>query len=116
MLLKIGTRLKTCAASGGLAIAIPLTIAVPLTIVIPMSVFAQEAENSETQLNPVIVKSKSELLKLNSPTILTERKTAKDIADKQVDDVHDIDRLDPAINYNSSSDSLISGGSTRTAY
>ena len=106
MLLKIGTRLKTCAASGGLAISIPLTIAVPLTIVIPMSVFAQEAENSETQLNPVIVKSKSELLKLNSPTILTERKTAKDIADKQVDDVHDIDRLDPAINYNSSSDSF----------
>ena len=106
MLLKIGTRLKTCAASGGLAIAIPLTIAVPLTIVIPMSVFAQEAENSETQLNPVIVKSKSELLKLNSSTILTERKTAKDIADKQVDDVHDIDRLDPAINYNSSSDSF----------
>ena len=100
MLLKIGTRLKTCAELGG------LTIAVPLTIASPMSVFAQDAENNGTQLNPVIVKSKSELMKLNNATILTERKTAKDIADKQVDDVHDINRLDPAINYNSASDSF----------
>lgn len=98
MLLKIGARLKTCVALGGFIIAMPL------------SVFAENVDNDTAKntplLNPVIVKSPSNSLKLNSPTILTTRKTAEDIIEKQVDDVHDIDRLDPSISYNSDSDSF----------
>ncbi|WP_297322295.1 TonB-dependent hemoglobin/transferrin/lactoferrin family receptor [uncultured Bartonella sp.] len=95
MLLRIGTKLKTCVAWGA------------LVVITPTHGLADNEKNKDTaQLSPVVVKSQSGAEKLDSPTILTNRQTAKDIADKQVDDVHDISRLDPAIGYNSDSDSF----------
>lgn len=90
-----GPRWKNCVAWGVLTIAMPATV------------FAESVKDKyDNELNPVIVKSQSNLLKLNKPTILTDRVTAKDITEKQVDDVHDISRLDPFIGYNSDSDSF----------
>lgn len=95
MLLQIGARWKNCVAWG------------VLTITLPAVGFAENVKNKyNNELNPVIVKSQSNLLKFNKPTILTNRSTAKDITEKQVDDVHDISRLDPSIGYNSDSDSF----------
>lgn len=78
-----------------------------LTITLPAVGFAESPTNEhDNELNPVIVKSQSSLLNLNKPTLLTNRSTAKDITEKQVDNVHDISRLDPSIGYNSDSDSF----------
>lgn len=102
MLLRIGTRWKTCVALGA------------LTVSMPMSGWAESAKNTDdAQLKPVIVKSQQNLMKLNSPTILTDRKTANDIAEKQIDDVHDVGRLDPSIGYNADSDSFTIRGLDR---
>lgn len=78
-----------------------------IAMMIPVMAIAEESENNhKSELNPVIVKSQSNYLKLNKPTILTDRSTANDIEQKQVDDVHDIGRLDPSISYNAQNDSF----------
>lgn len=66
---------------------------------------ADAVKTTSSQLNPVVIQNKFETL-LNAPTVLTDRVTAKKITEKQVDDIHDISRLDPTINYNSSNNSF----------
>jgi len=61
---------------------------------------AEAEKTNSSQLNPVVIESKIETL-LNAPTVLTDRVTAKEITGKQVDNVNDISRLDPSIDYNS---------------
>ncbi|WP_375669572.1 Plug domain-containing protein, partial [Bartonella sp. MR168JLCBS] len=45
-----------------------------------------------------------------SVTILTNRKTAKDIYEKQISDVHDVSRLNPSVTYNSENNSFLIRG------
>ncbi|MHC5306738.1 TonB-dependent hemoglobin/transferrin/lactoferrin family receptor [Bartonella sp. LJL80] len=78
-----------------------------LAISMPTAALAQNTDNKDgAELNPVIIKAQKKASKLNAPTVLTDRKTDQDIQDKQVDDVHDIGRLDPSITYNSNNDSF----------
>lgn len=86
--------LTACVATGVLcAISAQKTLAQPVK------------ENDIIELKPVVIEQKS-TPRLTKPTILTDRQTGKDISDKQLDDVHDISRLDPVITYNSSNDSF----------
>ncbi|WP_406604420.1 TonB-dependent hemoglobin/transferrin/lactoferrin family receptor [Bartonella gliris] len=78
-----------------------------LSVCIPSFVFAQNNERGAiTELKPIVIKAKKIEDALGSITILTNRTTAKDIAEKQISDVHDINRLDPSIAYNAEKNSF----------
>ncbi|WP_208435192.1 TonB-dependent hemoglobin/transferrin/lactoferrin family receptor [Bartonella phoceensis] len=82
-----------------------------LSVCIPSFVFAQNSDkNAVTELKPIIIKGKKIEDFSGSVTILTSRKTAKDISEKQVSDVHDVSRLDPSITYNTSNSSFMLRG------
>ncbi|EJF90616.1 TonB-dependent hemoglobin/transferrin/lactoferrin family receptor [Bartonella tamiae] len=72
----------------------------------PLPAFSQNNNRENiNELDTVIVTSQPQKT-LNTPTVLTNRHTAQDIENKQIDDVHDIGRLDPSITYNSTNDSF----------
>ncbi|WP_208437538.1 TonB-dependent hemoglobin/transferrin/lactoferrin family receptor [Bartonella taylorii] len=80
-----------------------------LSICVPSFVFAQNGDkDAVTELKPIVIKGKKDAS--GSVTVLTNRKTAKDISEKQVSDVHDVSRLDPSITYNTSNDSFMLRG------
>ncbi|EJF85714.1 TonB-dependent hemoglobin/transferrin/lactoferrin family receptor [Candidatus Bartonella washoeensis] len=82
-----------------------------LSVCIPSFVFAQNKERGAvTELNPIVIKGKKIEDASGSVTILTNRKTAKDINEKQISDVHDISRLDPSVTYNTGKNSFVIRG------
>ncbi|ATP12106.1 TonB-dependent receptor [Bartonella henselae] len=82
-----------------------------LSVSIPSFVFAQSNNlGSVTELKPIIIKEKNIENVSDSITILTNRKTAKDIDEKQISDVHDVSRLNPSVNYNSRNNSFVIRG------
>jgi len=86
-----------------------------LTLAITASAGAQTvsddlAENGES-LNMVVIKGQREGgAVLNPPEVLTNHIDATAIARRQVNDVRDIGRLDPAINYNSRTQGFVIRG------
>lgn len=95
MFLCAEVRWKCCVALGALIASMPMTG------------FAENADgNHADQLQPVVIRAQPNAFRLNNPTILTDRATSKKIEQKQIDDVHDISRLDPSISYNSQNDSF----------
>ncbi|WP_208433888.1 TonB-dependent hemoglobin/transferrin/lactoferrin family receptor [Bartonella taylorii] len=82
-----------------------------LSVCIPSFVFAQNNEREAvTELKPIVIKGKKIEDASDSVTILTNRKIAKDIDEKQVSDVHEISRLDPSVAYNSEKNSFVIRG------
>ncbi|AGF75576.1 TonB-dependent hemoglobin/transferrin/lactoferrin family receptor [Bartonella vinsonii] len=82
-----------------------------LSVCIPSFVFAQNKESSAiTELKPIVIKGKKIEGASGSVTILTDRKTAKDIDEQQISDAHEISRLDPSIAYNSEKNSFVVRG------
>ncbi|CAF25915.1 hypothetical protein Q648_00721 [Bartonella quintana JK 12] len=82
-----------------------------LSACIPSFVFAQSKEvDAVTELKPIIIKGKKIEDPSGSVTILTNRKTAKDIYEKQISDVHDVSRLNPSVTYNSENNSFLIRG------
>ncbi|WP_455477412.1 TonB-dependent hemoglobin/transferrin/lactoferrin family receptor [Bartonella sp. B41] len=80
-----------------------------LSVCIPSFVFAQNNNGGVvTELKPIVIKGKNSVL--DSKTILTNRKTDKDIDEKQVNDVYDIVRLDPSVTYNPKNGSFVIRG------
>lgn len=76
----------------------------------PTIVKAQNIDtNDSVKLNTVFINKKPKN-KTNAPTILTNSHTTKDIENKQVDNIHDISRLDPVIGYNTRNDSFTMRG------
>ncbi|WP_420962087.1 TonB-dependent hemoglobin/transferrin/lactoferrin family receptor [Brucella sp. IR073] len=68
---------------------------------------AQEAKDKDAvELKPIVVEGKAKKTAIDAPTVLTERVTAKEMQERQVDRIDDIARLDPGINYNRTSDSI----------
>ncbi|GGA85120.1 TonB-dependent receptor [Brucella endophytica] len=68
---------------------------------------AQEAKDQDAvELKPIVVEGKAKKTAIDAPTVLTERVTAKQMQERQVDRIDDIGRLDPGINYNRTSDSI----------
>jgi len=66
---------------------------------------AQDADRQDAiELKPIVVEGQEK--GINAPTVLTERKTAKELQERQVDRIDDIGRLDPGINYNRTTDSI----------
>ncbi|PYE86874.1 TonB-dependent hemoglobin/transferrin/lactoferrin family receptor [Phyllobacterium leguminum] len=71
------------------------------------SAFAQDAGGQgPIELKPIVVDGKAKKTAIDAPTVLTERVTAKQMQERQVDRIDDIGRLDPGINYNRTSDSI----------
>jgi len=74
-----------------------------------VSACAAEAQTANPstiiQLKPIVV-DKDDRAAAGKPRPLTSHHDAQDIRNKQVDDVHDISRLDPAVTYNASQDSF----------
>ncbi|GAB1582156.1 TonB-dependent hemoglobin/transferrin/lactoferrin family receptor [Phyllobacterium phragmitis] len=69
------------------------------------SAHAQDGDKRDAiQLKPIVVEGQEK--GINAPTVLTERETARDLQERQVDRIDDIGRLDPGINYNQTSDSI----------
>ncbi|ABM45677.1 TonB-dependent hemoglobin/transferrin/lactoferrin family receptor [Bartonella bacilliformis] len=82
-----------------------------LSIWAPSFVFAQNNdEGSVTDLKSIVIEGKQDLDPSSTVTILTDRQTAQNIEQKQVSDVHDVNRLNSSISYNSSNDSFIVRG------
>ncbi|WP_455481105.1 TonB-dependent hemoglobin/transferrin/lactoferrin family receptor [Bartonella sp. B12(2025)] len=82
-----------------------------LSVCIPSFVFAQNNNKGiVTELKPIIIKGKKIEDGSDLVTVLTNRKTARDISEKQISDVHDINRLDPSITYNTSNNSFVLRG------
>ncbi|VEJ45124.1 TonB-dependent hemoglobin/transferrin/lactoferrin family receptor [Bartonella vinsonii] len=82
-----------------------------LSVCIPSFVFAQNKENSAiTELKPIVIKGKKIEGASGSVTILTDRKTAKDIDEKQISGIHEISRLDPSVAYNSGKNGFVIRG------
>ncbi|MBB5073577.1 hemoglobin/transferrin/lactoferrin receptor protein [Bartonella callosciuri] len=82
-----------------------------LSVCIPSFVFAQNSNRGTvTELKPIVIKGKKIEDTSGSVTVLTNRKTAKDISEKQISDAHDVSRLDPSINYNTSNNSFVLRG------
>ncbi|WP_455479745.1 TonB-dependent hemoglobin/transferrin/lactoferrin family receptor [Bartonella sp. B23] len=82
-----------------------------LSVCIPSFVFAKNSsKGAVTELKPIIIKEKKIEDTSGSVTILTSRKTAKDISEKQISDAHEIGRLDPSITYNASNNSFMLRG------
>jgi hemoglobin/transferrin/lactoferrin receptor protein len=72
-----------------------------------MAANAQQANNQEAiELKPIVVEGKAKKTAIDAPSVLTERVTAKQMQEKQVDRIDDIGRLDPGISYNRNSDSI----------
>lgn len=68
---------------------------------------AQEAKTQGAiELKQIVVDSKTKKTSIDKPTVLTERVTAKQMQERQVDRIDDIGRLDPGVNYNRTSDSI----------
>ncbi|MBX4336079.1 TonB-dependent hemoglobin/transferrin/lactoferrin family receptor [Bartonella raoultii] len=82
-----------------------------LSVCMPSFVFAQNSKKSSvTELNPIVIKGKKIESVLDSASILTDRKTAKDIDKKQINDVYDVDRLHPSVAYNPINNSFVMRG------
>ncbi|MGL2349026.1 TonB-dependent hemoglobin/transferrin/lactoferrin family receptor [Helicobacter pylori] len=82
-----------------------------LSIWVPSLVFAQNSDPSFIiELNPIVIEKRKTVNLLDAVTVLTNRETARDIEQKQINDVHDIERLNPAITYNSNNDSFVVRG------
>ncbi|WP_455474486.1 TonB-dependent hemoglobin/transferrin/lactoferrin family receptor [Bartonella sp. B30(2025)] len=82
-----------------------------LSVCIPSFAFAQNNDKDiVTELQPIIIKNKKIEDASNSVTILTDRKTAVDLEEKQINDIRDISRLDPSISYNSKKNSFMVRG------
>ncbi|WP_345095928.1 TonB-dependent hemoglobin/transferrin/lactoferrin family receptor [Bartonella acomydis] len=82
-----------------------------LSVCIPSYVFAQNSnKEAVTELKPIIIKGKKIEDASGSVTILTNRKTARDIDEKQISDVHDVDRLNASVSYNSLNNSFVIRG------
>ncbi|WP_455466552.1 TonB-dependent hemoglobin/transferrin/lactoferrin family receptor [Bartonella sp. B39] len=82
-----------------------------LSVCIPSFVFAKNSsKDAVTELKPIVIKEKKIEDASGSVTILTSRKTAKDISEKQISDTHEIGRLDPSITYNASNNSFMLRG------
>lgn len=82
-----------------------------LSVCIPSFVFAQSSDkNVVTELKPILIKGKKIEDASNSITILTDRKTNKNIDEKQITDVYDVSRLNPSVSYNSENNSFVIRG------
>ncbi|ENN93401.1 TonB-dependent hemoglobin/transferrin/lactoferrin family receptor [Bartonella bovis] len=90
-----------------------------LSIWLPSFVFAQNnniilSQNSDPNaiigLKSIVIEKGKTVNPLDTVTILTDRETAQDIEQKQINDVHDIGRLNPSITYNSNNDSFVIRG------
>ncbi|MBB4076048.1 hemoglobin/transferrin/lactoferrin receptor protein [Bartonella fuyuanensis] len=81
-----------------------------LSVCIPSFAVAQNSEKDVvTELKPILIKGKK-IEKTNSITILTDRKTNKNIDEKQISDVYDVSRLNPSVSYNSENNSFVIRG------
>ncbi|ALE04012.1 TonB-dependent hemin, ferrichrome receptor [Bartonella ancashensis] len=67
-------------------------------------VLAQNNEDSVVELKPIVIESGR--VDPNAITVLTNRKNVQDIDQKQIDGIHDVNRLDPSITYNVANDSF----------
>ncbi|WP_336294088.1 TonB-dependent hemoglobin/transferrin/lactoferrin family receptor [Bartonella sp. CB169] len=82
-----------------------------LSVCIPSFVFAQNnAREAVTELKPIVIKEKKTEDASSFITVLTNRKTARDISEKQISDAHDVSRLDASITYNTSNNSFVLRG------
>ncbi|UNE54810.1 TonB-dependent hemoglobin/transferrin/lactoferrin family receptor [Bartonella machadoae] len=81
-----------------------------LSVFIPSFVFAQSNETGSVELKPIVIKGKRIEGNSGSVTILTNRKTSKDLEEKQISDVHEVSRLDPSVAYNSEKKSFVIRG------
>lgn len=61
--------------------------------------------NHQQTINTIVVEGKKQRLD-KKPTVLTDQISGETIAEKQVDNINDISKLDPAISYNGGSDSF----------
>ncbi|WP_074380860.1 TonB-dependent hemoglobin/transferrin/lactoferrin family receptor [Bartonella doshiae] len=78
-----------------------------LSVCIPSFVFAQNNDKEAvTELRSILIKGKKVEDISSSVNILTDRKTAENIDEKQISDVHEISRLDPSVAYNSKKNSF----------
>ncbi|WP_273788428.1 TonB-dependent hemoglobin/transferrin/lactoferrin family receptor [Bartonella grahamii] len=82
-----------------------------LSVCIPSFVFARNKDGGAvTELKPIVIEEKKIGTALDSVTILTDRKTAKDIREKQITDAYDISRLYPTVGYSPSNNSFVIRG------
>ncbi len=82
-----------------------------LSVCIPSFAFAQGSDkDSVTELKPIIIEGKKTEDAFGSVTILTDRITAKDINAKQINDIYDINQLDPSVSYNPKNNSIVIRG------
>ncbi|WP_273791107.1 TonB-dependent hemoglobin/transferrin/lactoferrin family receptor [Bartonella sp. CM31XJBT] len=82
-----------------------------LSVCIPSFVFARSNDGaSVTELKPIVIEEKKIGTALDSVTILTDRKTAKDIREKQITDAYDISRLYPSVSYSPGNNSFVIRG------
>ncbi|AGF74305.1 outer membrane hemin receptor [Bartonella australis AUST/NH1] len=103
---------KSCVALSTLLICTPsLVFAQNNSERISVDIFAQsDDKNVITELKPIVIERSETAGASDAAAILTDRETAKNFAQKQVDDVHDISRLNSSITYNSDNDSLVIRG------
>lgn len=94
-MIKIKPKLKT---------KLLLTTFLTLSIFYEIATFPAIAAQ-ETELDTVVVEAEKNQ-NIKNKGVLTDTLTSKDIENKQVDNVNDISRLDPAINYNRQNDSF----------
>ncbi|WP_375649161.1 TonB-dependent hemoglobin/transferrin/lactoferrin family receptor [Bartonella sp. OT172YNZD] len=82
-----------------------------LSVCVPSFVFARNKDGGAvTELKPIVIEEKKIGSFLDSVTILTDRKTAKDISEKQITSAYDISRLDPSVTYNPRNNSFVMRG------
>ncbi|WP_336287898.1 TonB-dependent hemoglobin/transferrin/lactoferrin family receptor [Bartonella sp. CB60] len=82
-----------------------------LSVCIPSFVFAQSnGQGAITELKPIVIQGTKIKDLSDSITILTDRKTAKDLNEKQITDIYDISRLDPSVTYNPKNNSFVIRG------
>ncbi|WP_455475665.1 TonB-dependent hemoglobin/transferrin/lactoferrin family receptor [Bartonella sp. B17] len=82
-----------------------------LSICLPSFAFAQNNDkDAVTELKPIVIKGKKVEDASNSVTILTDRKTAENLDEKQISNMQDVGRLDPSINYNPKKNSIVIRG------
>ncbi|WP_407966226.1 TonB-dependent hemoglobin/transferrin/lactoferrin family receptor [Bartonella sp. C271] len=81
-----------------------------LLVCIPSFVFAQNSgKDSITKLKPIIIEKKIEN-PFNKTTVLTDRNTAQNIDKKQINDIRDVNHLNPSINYSADNNSFVIRG------
>ncbi|WP_375622223.1 MULTISPECIES: TonB-dependent hemoglobin/transferrin/lactoferrin family receptor [unclassified Bartonella] len=82
-----------------------------LSVCIPSFVFARNKDGGAiTELKPIVIEEKKIGTALDSVSVLTDRKTAKDIREKQITDAYDISRLYPTVGYNPGNNSFVIRG------